>query len=233
MRLAIMQPYFLPYHGYFQLLAAVDAFVIYDDIQFTKSGWIHRNRIAVNGAPAWITLPLRQDATALDIRDRRLADGADDELARLRRRIEGAYRAAPHRDETLALVARCLSHQDRSLFGFVRHAVVCVAEHLDIRTPLVMSSTLGVDRALRGQDRVLATCRAMGADTYVNPPGGVALYERAAFAAEGISLGFLQPEPMHYAQGSPAFVPSLSIIDPLMHVGRDGVRAHLPRYTLA
>lgn len=227
-----MQPYFVPYLGYFQLLHAVDRFVIYDDIEFSKSGWVHRNRILVNGAPAWLTLALRHDDDHADIRDRALTDDFRARNAQLLRRVEGTYRRAPRFREAFPLVERILGHDDPELFGFVEHAVRAVAGWLDIRTPIVRSSTLGVDRALKAQDRVLATVAACGASTYVNPPGGVALYDRAAFEARGVALRFLQPEDIVYDQGVP-FVPKLSIIDVAMHLPVDAIRAHLDRYTFA
>src|SRR5262245_23898499 len=92
-RAAIMQPYLLPYIGYFQLISAVDVFVVYDNIQYTKKGWINRNRLLRSGEPALFSLPLKSDSDVLDIRERELA--TDFDPGRLMRQFEGAYRRAP------------------------------------------------------------------------------------------------------------------------------------------
>lgn len=232
MRVAVMQPYFVPYFGYFQLLHAVDRFVIYDDVQFTRSGWIHRNRIAVGGAPSWITLALRRDSDTLPVRDRALTEDFRARNAKLLRRVEGAYRSAPFFEEVRPLLDAVFGHHEPGLFAFVRHSVEVVAAHLGIETPLVTSSSLGVDPDLRGQDRVLAMAEAAGARTYVNPPGGVSLYDAEAFQARGMDLRFLQPAVLAYAQGAHEFLPSLSILDVLVHNPLDRIRARLDDYAL-
>src|SRR5690554_2832006 len=98
-RIAIMQPYFLPYLGYWQLLNCVDTFVVYDDVEFTKKGWIHRNRYLSNGSDQMFSLPLKKDSDYLDVRDRYLADSWESEKIKLRRKIEGAYKKAPYFSE--------------------------------------------------------------------------------------------------------------------------------------
>src|SRR4030042_5533275 len=98
MKIAIMQPYFLPYIGYFQLMNAVDEFVIYDNIEFSKKGWINRNRILVNGKDSYITIPLKKDSDYLDVRDRYLAETWSSEKIKMLKRIIGSYRKAPRFD---------------------------------------------------------------------------------------------------------------------------------------
>src|SRR5690554_1369276 len=95
-RIAIMQPYFLPYLGYWQLMNCVEKFVVYDDVQFTKKGWIHRNRYLNNGKDQVFTLPLKKDSDYLDVVDRSVSDSWEVEKGKLKRKIEGAYKKAPH-----------------------------------------------------------------------------------------------------------------------------------------
>ncbi len=102
MRTAIMQPYFLPYLGYFQLISAVDRFVVYDTIQFTKKGWINRNQMLLNGTATMFSVPVKKDSDYLDVVDRHVADSFDP--AKLCNQISGAYRKAPEFDATMPFV---------------------------------------------------------------------------------------------------------------------------------
>jgi len=231
-RLAIMQPYFFPYIGYFQLLNAVDLFVIYDNIQFSKRGWIHRNRILVNGSASYISLSLRKDSDYLDVRDRSLASDSRTENQRLLRKIEGSYRRAPFYRDFFPVVEECLSYDNANLFAFLRHSIQKVAEYLSIKTPIITSSEIDIDHSLKGQERVLALCGRLGASVYINPIGGTTLYSAEAFSSEGVELAFLRCRCAPYAQGVPEFVPSLSIIDVLMFNSADTANGLLNDYEL-
>jgi hypothetical protein len=220
---AIMQPYFLPYIGYFQLIAEADAFIIYDQIKYTKKGWINRNRMLRNGADVMFTLPLAHGADALDVVQRELA--ADFQPTKLLQQWRGAYAKAPYFDETFAMLQRVMACESRNLFHFLDHAVRAVCAHLNITTPITVSSQLPVDAALRAEQKVLALCNAMGATRYINGTGGMALYDRAQFAQHGITLEFLRPKPLDYAQFGAPFVPWLSIVDVLMFNGRAATEA--------
>lgn len=222
MKTAIMQPYFLPYIGYFQLLAAVDLFVVYDNIEYTKKGWINRNRMLRNGEDVLFSLPLKKDSDRLDVVQRSLSDDFD--RGKLLNQIKGAYQRAPHFAETFPLIERIVRHDDTNLFGYIHHSLVELCAHLGIATKIVVSSTIDIDHGLKSQDKVIALCRAVGADRYINPSGGVDLYDRSAFAARGIDLQFMRAKPFEYPQFGAAFVPSLSIVDVLMFNPLDTVR---------
>jgi hypothetical protein len=214
MRVAIMQPYFLPYIGYFQLINAVDTFVIYDNIQYTKKGWINRNRYLVNGEPADFTLPLKKDSDFLDIRDRRIAEEFD--RKKLLNKLREAYRKAPCFERVFPLLEEIISHPEPNLFRFIHHSVTEICRALAIQTKVIVSSTLDMDHTLRSQDRVLAICEHLGAKTYINAIGGVELYSRETFASRGIDLRFLRALPLEYPQLGGAFVSWLSILDVMM-----------------
>ncbi|MBX3644873.1 MAG: WbqC family protein [Rubrivivax sp.] len=228
MKIAVMQPYFLPYIGYFQLIAAVDRFVAYDRIKYTKKGWINRNRFLLNGTDAVFSLPLRKGSDTLDVVERTLAPEFD--RAKLLAQFAGAYRRAPQFAATYAWLERVVQHDDDNLFGYLHHGLVATCEHLDIRTGMTVSSTIEHDESLKGQDKVLALCQALGARDYVNPIGGTELYSRSDFASRGVSLHFLKTRPFEYAQFGQPFVPWLSIVDVLMFNPLDVVRARVAHH---
>ncbi len=214
MRVAIMQPYFLPYIGYFQLMAAVDVFVIYDNIKYTKKGWINRNRYLLNGADAVFSLPLAAASDSAMIVERQLAQ--DFRPEKLRDQLCQAYRKAPQFAQVAPLLEQILLYPDRRLFPFLHHSLQVLARHLGLTTRLVVSSTLPAQHGLKGEARVLDLVRVLGADTYRNPIGGTGLYDKAVFAGHGVTLEFLQARPLDYAQFGAPFVPWLSLLDVLM-----------------
>jgi hypothetical protein len=228
--LGVMQPYFLPYIGYWQLLAAVDRFVVYDNIQYTKQGWINRNRFLRNGASAYVTLPLKRGPAVLDVVERSLADGFAP--SSLLNPLAAAYRRAPFFAETFPVIEQIIGAAPRNLFEYLHHGVTTLAAHLDIRTPVIVSSTVAIDHGLKAEEKVLALCGALGATRYINPIGGRELYSVAAFAGRGVELRFLQPRPAPYRQFGDPFVANLSIVDVLMFNSRDAVRRMLSEYDL-
>jgi hypothetical protein len=223
MKLAIMQPYFLPYIGYFQLIGAVDAFVVYDNIKYTKKGWINRNRLLQNGSDVIFSLPLKKDSDFLDVVQRELADEFD--RTKLLNQFRGAYRRAPYFEQTFPLLERVVRCGDGNLFRYIQHSLRETCGHLGIGADIRISSGVDIDHALKGQDKVIAMCRALGADTYINAIGGVELYSREEFRASGIDLAFIKSGPFDYPQFGAPFVPWLSIVDVLMFNPIDAVRA--------
>jgi hypothetical protein len=222
MRLAIMQPYFFPYIGYFQLIAAVDLFIVYDNIKYTKKGWINRNRILQNGRDMMFSLPLKNAPDSLDVCQRQLA--ADFNRDKLLNQIRGAYQSAPHFARTFALVEQIVRHDDNNLFSYIHHSIVRTCEHLGITSDIRVSSEITIDHELKSQDKVLALCAAVGAKTYVNAIGGMQLYSRDSFRAQAIDLQFIQSKALEYPQFGTAFVPWLSIIDVMMFNSLDAIR---------
>ena len=158
--LAIMQPYFLPYIGYFQLINAVDQFIIYDNIQYTKKGWINRNRMLQNGKDVMFSLQLKKDSDYLDIVDREISP--DFSRHKLCRKIEGTYKKAPFFAEVFPLLETIINFEDQNLFKFLQHSIIAICNHLGITTEIKISSSLPVDSAIKGQDKVLALCLASG-----------------------------------------------------------------------
>ena len=211
---AIMQPYFFPYIGYFQLIGAVDMFIVYDNIKYTKKGWINRNRMLQNGKDMIFSLPLKSDSDNLDVCERELA--ADFNRDKLLNQIKVAYRRAPYLAQTLPLIEQIVWYEDTNLFRFLHHSIVRTCEHLGIATEIRISSGIAIDHDLKNQDKVLALCAAVGASIYVNAIGGMELYSIETFREKSIDLKFIQSKPFEYAQFGHAFVPWLSVIDVMM-----------------
>ncbi len=214
MKTAIMQPYFLPYLGYFQLIAAVDLFIIYDNIQYTKNGWINRNRIYGNGEAVTISIPLKSASDYLDVCERELA--ADFRRDKLLNKIRGAYLKAPYFQQTFPLIEAIVRYEQTNLFRFLEHCVRKTCDHLGVATEIRVSSSIAIDHALKKQEKVLALCEAVGASVYVNAIGGLELYRADEFHGRGVDLKFIRTKPFEYAQFGEAFVPMLSIIDVMM-----------------
>ncbi len=214
MKLAIMQPYFLPYIGYFQLIAAVDQFIVYDNIKYTKKGWINRNRMLQNGKDVMFSLPLKSDSDYLDICQRELS--TDFNRDKLLNQFKGVYQRAPYFEQTSTLLEEIVRYENPNLFQFLHHSIVKTCQYLGITTVIKVSSGNDIDHGLKNQHKVLALCEAVGADTYVNAIGGMELYSKETFLDKGLDLKFIKSKPFEYPQFGSAFVPWLSIIDVMM-----------------
>jgi hypothetical protein len=191
--IAIMQPYFVPYAGYFRLFAAADRFVIYDCVQFPRRGWVHRNRLPdAAGRLHWLTLPLAK--APREARIDALGFAADAE-ARLDAALERfpALRAANDDGAELMSLVRAIGQADP--VGYLERLLQVICRRLGLERPMLRSSTLGIDPSLHGEARILAICAALGARRYVNSPGGRALYDAERFARRGVELRFLDDYP--------------------------------------
>src|SRR5438128_3096000 len=230
MKLAIMQPYFFPYLGYFQLIHASDKFVFYDDVNFIRNGWINRNRLLLGAEPHYFTVPLAGASSFASIRETHF-DAANTRWKRkMLATFEAAYKRSPERDAGLQLLEKTLA-ADTDLIGeLARRSVRNVMEYLGLEREVVESSHAYANAQLKGTARVLDICRRDGADTYVNPPGGRELYDAAEFRAAGIELCFLESHFPPYAQGDAAFVPGLSILDAIMRCPRGALSGMLESY---
>lgn len=212
-----MQPYLFPYLGYWQLLAAVDKFVILDDVNYINRGWINRNRLAVNGKPTWLTLPLAGASQNRLICEIDIA--TDDGWKRtMERMVSMAYAKAPESDTVLPLLYHWLEGASGNLSRSLHESIKEVAMYLDIKTTIVPSSRAYPKNGLKGQQRILDICRREGTTVYVNPPGGRDIYDAELFHQAGIELLFLQPN-LHsdQLQSGASDGAALSMLDHMMH----------------
>lgn len=227
-----MQPYFLPYIGYFQLLNSVDNFVIYDNIQFTKRGWIHRNRVLLNGADEYFTLPLKKASDFLDVNQRELADSFEVEKVKMLRKIKELYIKSPQYDLVHPIIVSIFNYEDRNLFNFILNAINEIKNYLDIQTEIIISSTIPIDHGLKSEDKVIAICKALIATKYINAIGGLELYSKSTFLTNEIELNFIKSNPIEYLQFDKNFVPWLSILDVLYFNSKEKTKEYLHQYTI-
>ena len=221
MRVAIMQPYFFPYLGYYQLIQSCDVFVLYDDVKYTKKGWISRNRIQQNGRVVNVSLQLKNDRDDCLIGERSLA--LDFDRAKLFRKVAGAYSGAAFWDESKSVLNAIIGNKEENLFGYLNNSIEKLLEFLEIPKTILISSQL-IDKSLSGTDRVIAICKELGADEYINPIGGVDLYSPNIFKDNGLGLGFISSKLSPYSQSDVEFIPGLSIIDLMVNVGIEELR---------
>lgn len=230
MKLGIMQPYFLPYIGYFQLINAVDKYVVYDNIQYTKKGWFNRNRILQNGKDLLISIPLVKDSDYLEVKDRFVSDAFD--RKKLLNQIKESYRKAPYFTEIIPLIEEVVNFEDTNLFNYIYNSIKVICKQLNINTEIIISSSINIDHSLKGQDKVIAFCKELKANNYYNAIGGKELYTKDDFENEQIKLHFLSSNKVEYKQFNNEFVPWLSILDVMMFNSPEEIDKMLNDYEL-
>ena len=230
-KVGIMQPYFFPYIGYFQLIYMVDQFVLYDNIEFTKKGWINRNRMLQNGKPEYFTLPLRKGSDYLNVNQRFLADTSEIELSKILRRISANYRKSPFFRDFYPILEEVFLSKKQNLFDFIYHSIQSILNYLDIETSIVISSDLTKEISfLKKEKKVLEICKVLNASSYVNPSGGKDLYNKNEFKNENINLEFCKTKYIEYTQFKNDFIEHLSIIDVCMFNDKQTVKSFLKDY---
>jgi hypothetical protein len=188
---AVMQPYFIPYAGYFRLFAAADIFVAFDCVQFPRRGWVHRNRLPLTlGNSDWLTLPIQKRDRDTRIDELAFAPDAPARLARTVQRFPMLQSASK---DALPLLDLVTDIGSGTVADYLCAQLMRITVILGISRPVVRSSTLGIPADIHRQARVIAVVRALGATRYINSPGGRELYQPDAFAEHGIELKFLAP----------------------------------------
>jgi hypothetical protein len=232
MKLAIMQPYFFPYLGYWQLINAVDRFIILDDVQFTKKGWINRNRILMNGSVKTITLPIMKGTRNLDIKDRSLSFTNESDKLKILNQIKSAYYKAPEFGAVYPIIQSAINNDKTNLSEYLFFTIKSICEYLEIDTKFYFSSDLKISPLIKGQEKILKICKINGASEYINPIGGVNLYNRDEFMSVNLKLSFLETNPLFYNQFDSEFISDLSVIDLLMFNSKSEVKKMLSHFKL-
>lgn len=214
---AIMQPYFFPYIGYFQLISAADVFVFYDDVNYITQGWINRNRILINGSPSYFTIPCREAS------QNKLICEVEHALTpkktnKLLRKIRFAYANAPQFETIFPVVESVFEKSSGAdtISELAIESVVQSMNYIGIDTKTRLSSERYSNRSLGKADRLIDICKKEGAGRYINAIGGQDLYDKSYFKKQGIELEFLEPQLTKYGQNQNQFVPWLSIVDVMM-----------------
>ena len=231
MKIGIMQPYFFPYIGYFQLLNMVDKYLVYDDGLYAKNKWAYRNRILINGAPGYFRVKLLKVSHDQRFNEIRISNEFAEKKKQIRT-LECSYAKAPHFSEVMPLLEQFLlaDYDNLSEYNVASNRLVC--NYLSIKTEILLSSELNTDKTLKKQYSIFEECRVLGGNEYINAIGGMELYDFEEFRENGIELAFLKSDDIIYRQFGKEFVPNLSIIDVMMFNTVPEIQDMLNRYTL-
>lgn len=231
MKLGIMQPYFFPYIGYWQLMNAVDVYVIYDDVNYINRGWINRNRVLNNGEPMYFNLGLLGASQNKLINE--IQVNPDEKLVEKNlRTLQMLYAKAPYFNQVYPLLKQILTNKESNVALYLQRSFEIICEYLGIKTKFILSSQIPKDNSLKGQDKILEICKILQADEYYNASGGQELYDYERFEKEGIKLGFVKANLSTYQQYKNDFVPGLSIIDIMMFNSPERIREMLGEFEL-
>lgn len=233
MKIAIMQPYFLPYIGYFQLINAVDKFIIYDDVSFIKGGWINRNNILINSNKQLFTLPLSNISsfntiknTTIDMKNYSIW------LKKFEKTIYSSYKKAPFYERVVNIIFDVLNGEIESISDLNRELLIKISKYLNIKTEFISHSEIYNNSLKKGEERIIDICLQESAKIYINPIGGIELYSKDNFKKNGLELKFLKSKNIEYKQFNNEFVPWLSIIDVLMFNSVEDIQKMLDEYEL-
>ena len=228
MKVAIMQPYLFPYIGYWQLIASVDTFVIYDDVHYIKKGYINKNNILINEKMHRITLEVLNASQNSLINE--LNIGMNN--MKLLKTIKITYQKAPYFQFVYPLLEEILCSSEKNLAKFVGFSIEKISHFLEIDTKILYSSNIKQERNVRKEDRLISIVKELEATEYINAIGGQKLYTKEMFQHKNINLYFLETNIIPYIQFQNDFVPYLSIIDILMFNDLKNIKMMLSNYTL-
>lgn len=227
-----MQPYIFPYIGYFQLVNYVDVFVFYDDVNFIKRGWVNRNQILVNSKSNLFSVPLVKASQNKMINETKLEKNIK-WLEQFYSTLKFNYNKAPYFEQTFDLITNIFKNPHITISDLAIDSIQEISNYLGISTVFENSSdkysqTKGMDKA----DRLIKISQLCGATEYINPLGGLELYDKVYFKRKGVKLFFMKSEFLAYQQNSKSFIEGLSIIDVLMHNSKEEVLKMLNLYKL-
>lgn len=213
MIIGAMQPYLFPYIGYFQLINHVDQFVILDDVNYIKRGYINRNKICLNGREHMITLPVL-NASQNTIINQLTFTNEKKVLQSIGQTIEQAYCKTNQFEFCYPLINNVIHHHDREIHLLIKYSITTLLQYLGIQKKIIFSSDLNIEE--KGQERIISIVKKLNGKSYVNPIGGMELYSKKQFEENNIELSFIQTDPAIRSFQSEGFTNHLSIIDLLM-----------------
>lgn len=227
-----MQPYLFPYLGYFQLINAVDAFVICDDVQYIHKGWINRNKILVEQKEHMVSFSLQRDVYEKNINERFFSPEIKREKDRFLKMLKLAYAKAPYYKEVFALVDEAFCVGTNNIAQEISESLLKICAYLNIGTQFYISSQIKQQPGLKRQDKVIDICKSLNTTHYINAIGGTMLYFKDEFLKNNIQLSFIEMTPIRYKQFNNDFVANLSIIDVMMFNSKVQIQAMLENYQL-
>ena len=231
--LAVMQPYLFPYIGYFNLLSCCSEFILYDDVNYIKQGWINRNRILSANGEITFSVPLSNQSSNSLINEVKVLN-----FERFKKKfeikIEQCYAKSKYFESGMIYVDEVLGSNFSSIGELASNSIKVAVKKLGINCVLYNSSkdfpnTKGMGRS----QRLISMANDTRCSSYVNTMSGSFLYNRECFLNHGVELKFLKPKILPYKQfNSKEFVAGLSVIDMMMNLSVDEIRAHLNSYEL-
>ena len=227
----IMQPYFFPYLGYWQTMEAVDKYVVFDDVNYIKGGWINRNNILMNDKAFLFTLALSRVSDSKNINEIDILHEKNN-FNKVLAHVYNAYLKSSYFRNVFPLIEEIINYPDKNLASYLFNQIKKIAEYLEIETEFILSSQMMKDNNLRSQNRVIDMCQRLSTEQYINAIGGQKLYSREDFKKEGIDLKFIKLLPIEYKQFKNEFVPNLSIIDVMMFNDKKELQKLLKMYEL-
>ena len=223
------QPYFIPYLGFWQLVNAADLFLIGDNYNFIRHGWIQRNRILVCGQPFFLGLEVKHLTSFKKINE---TEFMDFDVNQKLNTVSHAYRRAPQFDAGYALIKKILGYPERNVAEFLFNSIKEVCQYLEISTKFIRSSEIPGNDSFKREYRIFDFCQRLGGDTYINAVGGQDLYHFDDFEKHGVTLKFIHPNLRPYKQFSNEFVPGLSILDVIMFNPLNAIKDMLEDYSI-
>lgn len=233
MKIAIMQPYFMPYIGYFQMIKSVDKFVFYDDVNFIKKGWINRNRILVNNKDFIFSIPLTKISQNQTINKTYInLETFEIWREKFNQTLFLNYKKAPNFKVVSVLLDEVFNSGSKTISRLAIESVIVISKYLQLKTEFLVSSEMYENREFNRKERLIDICKKENASHYINPIGGQELYKKEDFLAENIQLDFIKSKPIEYHQFKDEFTPWLSIIDVLMFNSVGEIVKMLDKYEL-
>ncbi len=218
-----MQPSFLPWLGYFDLLLRSDLFLVYDNVQFDKDGWRNRNRIKTPNGPQWITVPVLTKGLNKPTNAEILINHKENWKKKHLGSFQMNYTRAPHYREVMALIEPVYAAEHERLLDLNMALLKTFCEYLDIPTPFRLASELGLELPEDKTAKLVTICKHLQANEFYEPKGGEGYIEPAQFEAAGIRLEFQNYAHPEYPQLHGAFVSHLSIVDLLFNCGKSSL----------
>lgn len=231
MKLAIMQPYLFPYLGYYQLIEAVDTFVVYDDVNYIKGGWINRNRILLNDKASLFTLQLIHKSPNKLINQIEIVPEGNNRN-KILAMITSNYKRAPMYNNVFPLIKEILMNNESNLSEYLFYSLKKITSYLGLNTKLIKSSSINKTNILKKESKVLDICLRLNSNIYINAIGGTTLYNKENFIKNKIILKFIKMKDVKYKQYNNNFIPNLSIIDLMMFNSRLEISKILKEYLL-